>query len=535
MATQTTTELSTLSPISTPLSTRKRDTPIPPLQAPHPLSPVLSSHEQSQTTILPKGRAILVTIQLCGLLFLGSFTNGIIVVALPSISTSLSLPKSLFVWPTSSYYLAAGTCLLLGGSLADVLGNKRINLVGSLLSAIFTFACGVARTGNEIIAFRALQGVTYAAVMPSGVSIVSTSLEEGRPRNMGFGCLGFSQPLGFCFGLVMGGVFTDTVGWRPACYFAGAVSAVLCGMGWWVLPGGVRGNQGVSRWKRMSGEIDWVGLGLASSGLAMFSYTLAALSADIDSIKQPSSIALLTIAGLCLPAFAGWMHRQEKRNRIALIPNSLWGSHVFTSACIMVLLSNALANCMEVYSSLFFQEVQLSSAMTASLQVIPSLIAGVITSILTGMFVHRIPVLWTLLASSLLSTVAPLLMALIRTDQPYWENAFFGQILTPISCDLLFTVGLLIVSDTYPKHMQALGGAVFNTCAQIGSAIGLSVTQVIASSVTAMEEEEGHQSPEGLMKGYRVAFWVMFGWMVFVCLVCLVGMRRVGRIGLKRD
>ncbi|KAK4443285.1 MFS general substrate transporter, partial [Podospora aff. communis PSN243] len=527
MTTQTTTELETFSSILIPPSTRKDNSPAPTLQT-------TSTPLPSTTPILPKGRAILVTIQLCGLLFFGSFTNGIIVVALPAISSSLALPKSLFVWPTSSYYLAAGTCLLLGGSIADVVGNKRVNLVGCLLNTVFTFACGVARSGNEIIAFRALQGVTYALVMPSGVSIVSTSLEEGRPRNMGFGCLGFSQPLGFCFGLVMGGVFTDTVGWRPACHFAGAASAALFGLGWLVLPRDVRGTQRVSRWRRMKEEIDWVGLGLASSGLAMFSYTLAALSADIDSIKQPSSIVLLAIAGLCLPGFGVWMHRQEKSNRIALIPNSLWRSHVFTSACIMVLLSNALANCMEVYSSLFFQEVQLSSAMTASLQVIPSLIAGVITSILTGMFVHRIPVLWTVLASSLLSTAAPLLMALVRTDQPYWENAFFGQILTPISCDLLFTVGLLIVSDTYPKHMQALGGAVFNTCAQIGSAIGLSVTQVIASSVTA-KEGEGHESPQGLMKGYRVAFWVMFGWMVFVCLVCVVGMRRVGRIGLKRD
>ena len=84
----------------------------------------------------------------------------------------------------------------------------------------------------------------------------------------------------------------------------------------------------------------------------LLTVNLSALSADIDSIKQPSSIALLSLAGLCLPAFAAWMRRQEKSNRIALIPNSLWSSHVFTSACIMVLLSNALANCMEVYSSL---------------------------------------------------------------------------------------------------------------------------------------------------------------------------------------
>lgn len=178
-----------------------------------------------------------------------------------------------------------------------------------------------------------------------------------------------------------------------------------------------------------------------------------------------------------------------------------------------------------------------------------------------------------------MSTIAPLLMALVRTDQPYWKNAFFAQvskqarhimtpsflhtpstfilspcshsplsgpfghsllirstqILAPISCDIFFTVGLLIVSDVFPRHMQALSGAVFNTCAQLGTAIGLSVTQVIASSVTDDSSYVNKSSPSALMEGYRVAFWTMFGWMAAVCLVCVVGLRRVGGIGVKRD
>lgn len=82
--------------------------------------------------------------------------------------------------------------------------------------------------------------------------------------------------------------------------------------------------------------------------------------------------------------------------------------------------------------------------------------------------------------------------------------------------------------------MQALGGAVFNTCAQLGAAIGLSVTQVVASSVTG-NDPAATSSPDALMKGYRAAFWVMFGCMVFVCAVSTLGLRKVGLIGVKRD
>lgn len=77
-----------------------------------------------------------------------------------------------------------------------------------------------------------------------------------------------------------------------------------------------------------------------------------------------------------------------------------------------------------------FQQVQEASAIKASLQVVPSLVAGALTSIATGIFVHRMPVLWMLLISSAMSTVAPLLMALVRTNQLYWENAFFAQVST---------------------------------------------------------------------------------------------------------
>ncbi|KAI1852258.1 hypothetical protein JX266_002436 [Neoarthrinium moseri] len=535
MATQTATELQILEPTITMPASASSKSYWPPTELGAPLTGPTPHQEVATASLLPKGRAVIVITQVTGLAFFSSFCNGIVVVALPAMQSALGLQEGLLVWATSSYYLTAGSCLLLAGSVADAAGNKRVNLVGSFLGAIFALACGLAQTGGQIIAFRALQGVANAIITPSSISIISSSVEEGRPRNMGFACMGFGLPLGFCFGLVLGGVFTDTVGWRPAFYFAAAASFALFLLSIWALPEDSRPQGSQSIWKRAILEIDWVGILLASLGLATLSYVLASLSSDISNIHKASSIALLVISGLSIPAFAGWMHRQAKNSRTALIPNSLWRSHVFTSCCVMVLLTNALTNCMELYSSLFFQEVQGTSALGASLRVLPSLIAGALTNIITGILVNRMPVFWTVLISSAMSTVAPLLMALIRTDQVYWENAFFAQILTPISCDLLFTVGLLIISEIFPKNMQALSGAVFNTCAQLGTAIGLSVTQVIASSVTNKYSYSNNNSPGALMAGYRVAFWTMWGWMVFVCLVCVVGLRRVGGIGVKRD
>ncbi|OTA92373.1 hypothetical protein M434DRAFT_396468 [Hypoxylon sp. CO27-5] len=535
MATQMVTELQIFEPYVA-ASSRKSHEPeaeaLPTL--PTPLTVENTANETGETT-LSKTRTAIVIAQLLGVSLFSSFCNGVIVVGLPAMATTLHLQEGLLVWPTSVFYLTAGSCLLIAGSIADVVGPKRVNLFGSLLGAAVALACGLAQTGGELITFRALQGVSNAIIVPSSISIISTSLEDGRPRNIGFGCLGFSAPVGFSLGLVLGGVFVDSTGWRPAFYLAGAAGFALFLIGIWALPHDTVPSTRHSIWKGLASEIDWVGAILASTGLATLSYVFATLSADIHNIRRASNITLLVVSAVSVLAFVGWMRHQVNHNRTALIPNSLWRSSVFTSSCIMVLLATAVTNCMELFSSLFFQEVQGNSALGASLRILPSLIAGALTNISTGVFVNRMPVMWTVLISSGASAVAPLLMALVRPEWPYWYDAFFAQIFAPLSCDILFTIGLLVVSDVFPKHMQALSGAVFNTCAQLGTAIGLTVTSVIAASVTDASHYTNKASPDALVLGYRAVFWTMFAWMLFVCGVCVVGLRRVGVIGVKRD
>ena len=94
-------------------------------------------------------------------------------------------------------------------------------------------------------------------------------------------------------------------------------------------------------------------------------------------------------------------------------------------------------------------------------------------------------------------------MAVIDPSWPYWGNAFVAQILQPISCDALFTVGLIIITNVFPEDTQALAGAVFNTAAQFGSALGLAILQVISTQVT--QDSNSTDKVVALMQGYRAA------------------------------
>jgi MFS family permease len=91
------------------------------------------------------------------------------------------------------------------------------------------------------------------------------------------------------------------------------------------------------------------------------------------------------------------------------------------------------------------------------------------------------------------------------------------------------------VTDVFPKKKQALAGAVFNTVAQFGNSLGLAVMAIISSSVTRNSSFKSKNSPEALMLGYRAVFWASFVIMILACGVGWFGLRRVGKVGLKKD
>ncbi|KAK7754784.1 hypothetical protein SLS62_003344 [Diatrype stigma] len=308
MATQTITELQTFEHtsatatldaaaapyVATPPSRKSHGPPVATAEAPPSPSPPSASAAgsaaaaavadgttpEAETAAISRPRGILIIAQLMGVSLLSSFSGGAVVVGLPAIAAALQLERDgLLLWPTSVFYLTAGSCLLLAGSVADVAGPKRANLSGALLGAACALGCGLARTGGQLIALRALQGVANAVVFPSSVSLVARHVEGGRPRNMGFACLGFAAPIGFSLGLVLGGVFVDGAagGWRAAFYLAGTASFALFVVGIWALPpDGARSRPGrPSVWKRLVSDIDWVGAVLASTGLATLSYVFA--------------------------------------------------------------------------------------------------------------------------------------------------------------------------------------------------------------------------------------------------------------------
>lgn len=194
-----------------------------------------------------------------------------------------------------------------------------------------------------------------------------------------------------------------------------------------------------------------------------------------------------------------------------------------------------------------FQEVQNASTLTTSLYLLPNLTAGVVINISVGMFVHRVPARLLVSGAVLICALSPLIMALVPPHWNYWKLIFWAQLFAPFSADVLFTVGLIIVSNSFPEDTQALAGAVFNTVAQFGMTLGMGSCQVVALGIQDRESREGgvstaeggaaFENPDAgaVLKGYRASYWLMFAYMVVCGVIAVVGLRKAGRVGLKRE
>ncbi|KAJ5179266.1 major facilitator superfamily domain-containing protein [Penicillium capsulatum] len=461
-------------------------------------------------------------------------SGGLLTIGLPWIAADLDLPDNLLLWPSSVYSLANGCCLLLSGSLADFIGNRIINLLGCFFLVTFVLACSVAQTGIQFILFRAFQGIATSMCLPTAFSILTDTMPAGQRRNIGFACLGLGQPFGFSVGLVLGGIFqSSTLGWRFGYYLCAGATFILAAVNFFKLPNDKPREPFTLT--RLRTEIDWIGVLLSSSCLGIISYVFAVITDNPSNIHHAENIALLFVAAAMIPGFWWWMKYREQNGMSALIPNTLWSNTAFASICVMVLCSWAVLNGMETILSLFFQEVQNLSALQAAIRFLPNVIIGVVLNIATGLLVHRLHANHLVLVTTVLSAGSPLLMAIIDPTWSWWYCAFWAVLLGPLSADVIFTVANLIIADSFSAKTQGLAGAVFNTIAQFGTSIGLTIFAIISSGVAKSSSYSNKGSPDALMTGYRAVFWTCFGLMMAASDVGAWGLREVGKVGLKRE
>lgn len=171
--------------------------------------------------------------------------------------------------------LTCGCTLLIAGAIADVVGRRVVFFSGSVIYSAFTLGCGLCETYTQLIIFRGFQGVAISFCLPSGVGILANAFAPGQRRNIAFAALGGGQPVGYAVGLVLGGFFVESIGWRYGYHLGTICGGIVTAVAIWSLPKDEDALRSGGIWKRMKEEIDWVGAGIASTSLAMLFYVFA--------------------------------------------------------------------------------------------------------------------------------------------------------------------------------------------------------------------------------------------------------------------
>ncbi|KAF2730080.1 MFS general substrate transporter [Polyplosphaeria fusca] len=518
----------------TPLRVTGNETPPTLTDDTRPINPPANAVAAGQTAAPSKGTTAIVLLSVVCITGISSLLAGLVTVGLPTIAHELQLEGRLLLWPISIYALTCGCTLLLLGSVADVVGSRPMYLTGCVLQSVFTLACGLAQTGMQLIVFRAFAGIAISFCLPSAVSIITSTFPEGKSRNIAFASMGGGQPIGFALGLTLGGVFSDTIGWRWGFHIAAILNTVILVVGFVGLPRGID-HRAPDMWKRLIHEIDWVGSVIASVSLAMLSYSFAAITGSTSDITQPTTLCMLIVSVLLIPVFIFWVGRQERLGRPAIIPNSLWRNRIFTTICIGVFAIWGIFNAIESFLTLFFQDVQQITALQTSVRFLPAPIAGALGNLVMGLIAHKVRADYCVIIGTIFTALGALLMSIIQPQWSYWSCAFLAVFFNPIGADALFTVANLIITQVFPPRTQALAGGVFNTISQVGKSVGLATSAVIANSVTEKSRFEDKESPAALMKGYHATFWYLFAMSCAVGLLFAWGLRGIGRVGVKRE
>jgi len=388
----------------------------------------------------------------------------IVNVALPRIQSGLGFSANGVQWVVSAYALAYGGLLLLGGRLSDIL-ERRLVLQGALaLFGLSSLLAGLVQEPALLVAARVLQGAGAALAAPAILSLITTGFAEGAQRNRALGWFSAASAAGFALGVLLGGVLTQTAGWRSVFFVnVPIVAAIMVGGRRLLAP---------SNTPSAGRRYDLPGAVLSTSGSAMVIYGLSQVSRP-----GPAAAWWIGAGTLALGAFV----LAEKRAQDPLVPLSILRLRTVSVANAASVLVPGVIGAVVLQLSLYLQQVQGRSALTTGLAFLPLgaivFLAGPLAAVLSG----RIGAKPVCAAGALLVSLGVAL--LIRTSaHTGYPSLLPGLLVTGAGFAAFFATAAITATQGIPDGQQGLAGALLNTAQQIGTALGIAVLLTVAAT-----------------------------------------------------
>ncbi|MCL4288859.1 MAG: MFS transporter [Thermoleophilia bacterium] len=436
----------------------------------------------------------------------------IVNVALPSIQTDLGFKPEDLQWVISAYALTFGGFLLLGGRAGDLLGRRRLFMVGLALFAIFSLLAGLSASAGMLIAARALQGAAGAVLSPSVFSITMVTFDEGAERNKALGILGAIAGSGAAIGVLLGGVLTEYIGWEWI-FFVNVpigVAALL------LVPRLVR----ESRAQGMERHFDSLGAVTITAGLMLLVYALT--QANNAGWASAQTIGLLLASAALHVAFVG----VEMRSRSPLVPLRFFRRRTPTGANVIGFGLGTMVFGMFFLLSLYMQQVLGFSALETGVGYLAVALTAIVASGLAQALVTKAGVKPVLAVGMILLAGGLLYFTQISVDGSYAADLLPGFILVGVGLGFAFVPVSIAALAGVPPIEAGLASGLINTSQQIGGALGVAILTTVSTTRTEGLLADGVDPATAFTEGFSLAFWVGVAFAAASFLATLVALRR---------
>src|SRR5262245_3335597 len=418
----------------------------------------------------------------------------IVNVSLPAIGRALHFSESNLQWVVTAYGITFGGFLLLGGRAADLLGRRRIFLLGLAIFTAASLGCGLARTDGLLIGLRGLQGFGAAVVLPAALSIVMNMFAEGAERNKALGLWGGIGAGGATIGLITGGLLTRYMGWEYIFFLNVPIGVAALLLAPRVVP--------EIRLDVVRRRFDPLGAVTVTAGLLLLVYALS--KAPEVGWGSARTVTLLAASAASLLVFL----IVEMRVETPLMPLKIFRLRPVAVANIVGMLLGGSFFAFIFIGTLYMQQVMGYSALQAG----SAWLAASLTSVaLAGLS----QVLVTRLSAGPVMAIGMALVgggALWATQVPlhghFW-SALAGPFFIAGAGTAFGFIPVSIAGLTGVSEQEAgLASGLLNTSQQLGGAIGVAIASTVAATHFKTLIGEGNTLTAALTGGFQWAFWV---------------------------
>ena len=416
----------------------------------------------------------------------------IVNVALPSIQTDLGFSQENLQWVISAYALFFGGFLLLGGRAADLLGRRRIFLVGIVLFTVSSLLAGLAWSEASLIAARSFQGLGAAVITPAALSILSTTFTEGSERNIALGVWGAVGGFGAAAGVLMGGILTSLLSWSWI-FFVNVPVGVAA---FFLTPVLLRESRDAS-----VKSFDALGAILVTAGLSSMVYAIT--QAGNNGWTSAKTLSFFAAAAVLLAGFIAW----ELRHSEPLMRLGILRIKTVSGANVAGFILGTATFSLFLMLTLYMQDVLGYGPMKTGVAYLAVAGTAIVTSAIAAQLVTRIGVKPALLIGMVSLTAGLLYFTQVSVDGSYLGDLLPGFLLVAVGLGFSFVPISIAALAGVEAHEAGLASGLINTTQQIGGALGIAALSAIATSRTSDALAGGATKSSALVTGFHGAFW----------------------------